>query len=143
MSGASQWQFVDPFGVDVSMGARSGVKTPEAQYPDGYLTPMSWRRGRGAADVAPALSTRDSYDRGINKHTKLPPEDYFFASDFNIMSRLFAQVTPNEQGLPQVARMGYVGIPAERITARQGANPGWMGSELTVFTDRPPWSPHV
>lgn len=141
MAGASNWLYIDPFGVDVSMTARLGVRTPEAQYPDGYITPMSWRRGRGAADVAPPLAARDSYDRGVNKHTKLPPEAYFFPADFDIGTRLRERVTINADGLPQVERMGYIGTPADRISARTGANPGWMGSELSVYTDAPPWSP--
>lgn len=140
MSGAQNWQFVDPFGVDVSMAGRSGVRTPEAQYPDGYITPMQWRRGPGQADVAPPLNSRDSYDRGNNKHTKLPPEDYFWPGDFSPTSRIMAPVRVNADGLPERRRMAYQGTTADRLTARASAQPGWMGTELSVYTDRPPWS---
>lgn len=143
MAGNSNWQFIDPWGVDVSMGTRGGVRTPEAQYPDGYLTPMSWRRGQGAADVAPALNRRDSYDRGVNKHTKLPPEDYLWPDNFNPTSRLQLAYGVAPNGLPQMARQGFQGTPADRISARADAAPGWMGTELTIYTDRPPWSPRV
>lgn len=141
MAGNSNWQFIDPFGVDVSMATRGGVRTPEAQYPDGYLTPMSWRRGRGPADVAPPLAQRDSYDRGVNKHTKLPPEDYLWPTNFSPRSRLNKAYSMAPNGLPQMSRQGYRGTPADRISARADASPGWMGTELNVYTDRPPWSP--
>lgn len=143
MAGLSNWQFVDPFGVDVSMGARGGVKTPEAQYPDGYLTPMSWRRGKGAADSAPALAERDSYDRGVNKHTKLPPEDYFWASDFDLGTRLRVPVHAGPNRLMTVARQGFNPTVPDAISARMATSPGWYGSELSVHTDRPPWSPRA
>jgi hypothetical protein len=136
----SNWQFVDPFGVDVSMATRGGVRSPEAQYPDGYLTPISWRRGRGAADVAPPLAARDSYDRGVNKHTKLPPEDYLWSPGFEPTARLSERVSVGPNGLPQVARQGYAGIAAERIVARADRAPTWFGQELSHFTDRPPWA---
>lgn len=141
MSGAANWQFIDPFGVDVSMAGRSGVRTPEAQYPDGYITPTQWRRGRGQPDVAPPLNSRDSYERGVNKHTKLPAEDYMWSSDFSPTSRIMAPVSTGEDGLKYVARMAYQGSITDRITARAGQGPGWMGTELNVYTDRPPWSP--
>ena len=134
MSGASNWFTRDPYGVDVQASAR----TPEASYPDGYLSTVDGRRsGRGDV-VVPPLSARPSFERGVNKYTKLPPDRYFFPPDFNLMSRIDTPVHVDAQGLPAVPRQSTQGTLAERITSN--FMPTRWGSDLRVYTDRPPWS---
>jgi hypothetical protein len=133
MSGAQNWYVKDPYGIDVQASAR----TPEASYPDGYLSTVDGRRS-GKGDVAvPPLNERTSFERGVNKYTKLPPDRYFFPPNFNLMSRLEAPVHADAQGLPAVERQAIQGTLAERITSN--FMPTRWSSDLRVYTDRPPF----
>lgn len=133
---AQNWQFIDPFGVDVSVSGRA----PQAQYPDGYLQTVDGRRG-GRGDIeAPPLNERTSYERGINKFTKLPPSRYYFPPDFNVMSRMNLPVRPGPTGLPSIARQGLAGTISDQIAVIAGQTPSWGGG-LDAYTTRPPWSP--
>lgn len=61
-------------------------RTPEAQYPDGYLGTVPSRRGDRLLDGLKARTTNRPYTRGIHKGERIDTRDYFWPPEFNLWS---------------------------------------------------------
>lgn len=60
-----------------------GMRTPQAEYPDGYLGTITDRRqDRLMTNVQKRLTQR-MYQRGVHKGDKIDQRDYFWPDEFN------------------------------------------------------------
>ena len=100
----TQWQMTTPYGVEgvgndvtVMHGPtpffrdgldflRSGARTPEANYPDGYLGTIQTRRGDRLLENLQRRQNERSYTRGVHKGERIDQSDYFWPDDFDIGS---------------------------------------------------------
>jgi hypothetical protein len=125
----SNWQSLGPQGAPVASGpvyggggrtdligyrsildarrAAATVKTPEAEYPDGYLGNVNSRREDRLLKGIQSRLTQRSYQRGIHKGERIDPSDYFWPTTFNPQTGLDTQAT----GL----RFAPLGVPEEQI----------------------------
>jgi hypothetical protein len=63
-------------------------RTPEAQYPDGYLGTVPSRRGDRLLDGLKARQTNRPYTRGIHKGERIDTRDYEWPPEFNLWTGL-------------------------------------------------------
>jgi hypothetical protein len=63
-------------------------RTPEAQYPDGYLGTINTRRGDRLLDGLKRRESNRPYTRGIHKGERIDTRDYFWPPEFNLMTGL-------------------------------------------------------
>lgn len=98
----TQWQMTTPYGVEgagndvtVMHGPgpffrdgldmlRSAQRTPEANYPDGYLGTIHTRRGDRLLDNLQRRQSERSYTRGVHKGERIDQSDYFWPDDFDM-----------------------------------------------------------
>jgi hypothetical protein len=66
-------------------------RTPNAEYPDGYLGTIPSRRGDRLMDGLKARMNNRPYTRGIHKGTRIDAQDYFWPPEFNLDTALQAQ----------------------------------------------------
>lgn len=60
-------------------GLRMGVgRTPQAEYPDGYLGNVKSRRGDRLLDSLKNRQNERAYQRGVHKGERIDPSDYFW-----------------------------------------------------------------
>jgi hypothetical protein len=69
--------------LDARIAMATG-KTPDAQYPDGYLGSVIDRREDKLLQTV--RNNARSYTRGVHKGSKIAPVDYFWPDDFNMMT---------------------------------------------------------
>jgi hypothetical protein len=86
----------------IAMGT---AKTPEAQYPDGYLGSVIDRRQDKLLQTV--RNNARSYTRGVHKGSKIAPVDYFWPDDFNPMTVMDARMNGTKWAPP--------GNPIERL----------------------------
>lgn len=85
-------------------------KTPESQYPSGYLGNIVSRRSDRLLQAVQSRLTQHNYQRGVHKGERVDPSDYFWPEAFNPDSGLEAEAAglkwaPN--GVPpQINHMG-------------------------------------
>lgn len=61
---------------------RMGIgRTPQAQYPDGYLGTINNRRGDRIVDSVKNNLNKRSYTRGVHKGERIDPRDYCWPKD--------------------------------------------------------------
>lgn len=131
--GNSNWQYLAPVGLpqngspavgggggglDLLSGyrsildaARSAVdpaRTPQAEYPDGYLGNVNSRRGDRLLQNVQTRLTQRSYQRGVHKGERLDPQDYFWNNVVDPQAGIIAEA----KGEKWTARGG---LPAEQI----------------------------
>jgi hypothetical protein len=99
----------------IAMGT---AKTPEAQYPDGYLGSVIDRRQDKLLQTV--RNNARSYTRGVHKGSKIAPVDYFWPSDFNPMTVLQARMNgtkwaPPGNPIERLAHGGKFMSEAERV----------------------------
>jgi hypothetical protein len=127
----SNWQYLSPMGVpqpgapvhgggggntltgyrDLLDARRSAAapRTPDAEYPDGYLGNVNSRREDRLLQAVQSRLTNRSYQRGVHKGEKIAPGDYMWPDDFNPMSGIANQASSTR-------RWGPVGsLPVEQI----------------------------
>ena len=63
-------------------------RTPEAQYPDGYLGTINPRRGDRLLDGLKQRQTNRPYTRGIHKGERIDSRDYLWPPEFNLWTGL-------------------------------------------------------
>lgn len=73
-------------GLDAARQALA-ARTPQADYPDGYLGEYTTRRDRLTAEAGGG----DRTQRGVHKGTALPGSDYSWPEEFGPMSGIAAQ----------------------------------------------------
>lgn len=68
-----------PVTRDTLDAARIGQgRTPEAEYPDGYLGTIRTRREDRLLDSLKSRNNERSYQRGVHKGERIDPGDYFY-----------------------------------------------------------------
>jgi hypothetical protein len=83
-------------------------RVPSAEYPDGYLGTMRFRRDDRLMQNVQGRINQRSYQRGVHKGERIDPGDYFWLPDFNPRSGLERQAT------------GMRWAPAESMALRFG-----------------------
>lgn len=126
---SNDWQFLSPMGIpqpgtpvvggggrtltgyrDILDARRSVAtpRTPNAEYPDGYLGNVNSRRDDRLLQAVQSRLTQRSYQRGVHKGDKIDNSDYFWPKGFNDQSGLESEA--------QGKRWGPVGsLPVEQI----------------------------
>ena len=116
----SDWQHLSPMGVpqpgapihgggggrtvsgyrDILDARRSAAapRTPNAEYPDGYLGEVRSRREDRLLNAVQSRLTARNYQRGVHKGEKIGSDDYFWPPEFNPMSGLEAQARGEKWG---------------------------------------------
>lgn len=109
----TDWQYLSPMGApqqgapvqtgaggrtlsgyrDLADARRSAAtpRTPNAEYPDGYLGEVRSRREDRLLQAVQSRLTQRNYQRGVHKGEKIDNSDYFWNPEFNDMSGLQAQ----------------------------------------------------
>lgn len=117
---SNDWQMLSPMGVpqpgapvhgggggqtlsgyrDLLDARRSAAapRTPNAEYPDGYLGNINSRRQDRLLSAVQSRLTSRSYQRGVHKGEKIEGGDYFWPPEFNNMSGLEAQARGQKWG---------------------------------------------
>lgn len=112
--------------LDARLAMATG-RTPEAQYPDGYLGSVIDRRQDKLLQTV--KNNARSYTRGVHKGSKISATDYFWTDDFNPYMTIEARMSGNKkrysaQGSP-IERLAHGGknmSAAEEYTLRQELN---------------------
>lgn len=87
---------------------RMGIgRTPEAEYPDGYLGPIRTRREDRVLDTLKAREGQRAYQRGVHKGERIDPSDYFYPPQLRPDRGLVAQ----SKGLRQAPKLQLVPAP--------------------------------
>jgi len=95
-------------------------RTPEAQYPDGYLGTIPSRRGDRLMDGLKQRTQNRPYTRGVHKGERIDNRDYFWPPEFNLWSGLQAQSQGMKFSPPGMGEF----LPDERYpTDRQVVGP--------------------
>jgi hypothetical protein len=68
-------------------------RTPEAEYPDGYLGTLNTRRGDRLMDGLKSRMNNRPYTRGIHKGERIDARDYAWPEEFNLNTALALQST--------------------------------------------------
>jgi hypothetical protein len=92
--------------LDARLAAATG-KTPEAQYPDGYLGSVIDRRQDKLLQTV--RNNARSYTRGVHKGSRISPTDYFWPDDLTPYSTLERRMEGDK------SRYSYSGNPIERL----------------------------
>lgn len=134
-------------------------RTPEAQYPDGYLGTVPSRRGDRLMDGLKAR-TNKPYTRGVHKGERIDPRDYIWPPEFNLMTGLMMQAAGirffppglvehegvlNDERYPTDRRVGPRSVPVGN-RYRFGGGPGPSPSPDRASTLRgqaPPYASGV
>jgi hypothetical protein len=101
--------------------AMMGARTPNAEYPDGYLgTIQSRREDRLLNSLKKSLNQR-AYQRGVHKGERIDPGDYYWPAEFGLdsgLERQMAAVPDDSTGavVYQTLRHAPTGTLHERLT---------------------------
>lgn len=99
------------------LDALRSARTPEAQYPDGYLgTVRTRRQDRVAAHGGQSTPSR-SYERGVHVGSRVSPNAYFWNDDIHPQLGLQLQArgkkfAPSGEVIPQLTNSGKPVGPA-------------------------------
>lgn len=66
-------------------------RTPNAEYPDGYIGNLTSRRSDRLLQAVQSRLTQRNYQRGIHKGERIDQSDYFWPEEFNPDSGLEAE----------------------------------------------------
>lgn len=128
VAGSNNWQYNPPIGqqgsvtqyggggglpiagfrsiLDARLAAATG-KTPEAQYPDGYLGSVTDRQQDKLLQTV--RNNARSYTRGVHKGSRISPTDYFWPDDLTPYTTCEARLNGSKK------RYSAQGNPAERL----------------------------
>ena len=120
-------------------------RTPEAQYPDGYLGTVPSRRGDRLMDGLKARTTNRPYTRGIHKGERIDNRDYFWPEEFNLWTGLQMEAAGIKFFPPGLALNGGMleneRYPTDRKvgprSVPQGARYAKVGGGITPNTPQP------
>jgi hypothetical protein len=79
-------RFKDP--LDAARAMVGKGRTPNAEYPDGYLGTLNSRRSDRLLDQMKNRLTQRDYQRGVHKGEKIDAADYFWPPEFNMQTGL-------------------------------------------------------
>lgn len=132
----SDWQYLAPNGVqqpgspvqggaggftlagyrDLLDAKRSAAtpRTPNAEYPDGYLGDVRSRREDRLLTAVQSRLTQRNYQRGVHKGEKIGAADYEWPAEFNMQSGLVNQMSgrrwaPLEGGASPAEQINHLG----------------------------------
>lgn len=125
----NQWQYLAPMGVgqpgtvnqaggggqsstlsgyrsiqDARRAAAIPGRTPQAEYPDGYLGNVNSRRGDKLLGHIQSRLTQRSYQRGVHKGDRIDPQDYFWNDQVNPQAGIEAEAQVISTGPGQPIR---------------------------------------
>lgn len=129
---SNNWQTITPYGVpntgsavvggggtplagyrDALDALRSAAipRTPNAEYPDGYLGNVVTRRSDRLLQNVQSRLTQRNYQRGVHKGEKIDQSDYFWPDEFNPETGLQYEAqglkwTVGADGEPPINHMG-------------------------------------
>ena len=133
-------------------------RTPDAQYPDGYLGTIESKRRDRLYDGLKSRTNVKPFSRGVHKGERLDGRDYFWPPEFQPMDGLQTQMTgmryvppgvlmdagymptsmqPEPNG-PAMAKVGTRGVPARVGTVAWGKVDPDRATALQRLA--PPWS---
>jgi hypothetical protein len=129
-------------------------RTPEAQYPDGYLGTIPSRRGDRLLDGLKARQQNRPNTRGIHKGERIDTRDYQWSPEFNLFSGLEAQAAGvrwsppglgeflQDERYPTDRRVGPRGVPAGARYANTAAPTAPQSPDRVsvLLRQAPPWS---
>jgi hypothetical protein len=96
-------------------------RTPEAQYPDGYLGTIRTRREDRLLDGLKARQTNRPYTRGIHKGERIDHRDYFWPDEFNLWTGLETQMAGVRFAPPGLGmELLYERYPTDRKVGPRG-----------------------
>jgi hypothetical protein len=153
----TQWQYLGSNGVQGTVQAEGPPqpffrdrldevrsmwrRTPDAEYPDGYLGTITSRRGDRLLDSLKNRINERSYQRGVHKGTRIDPSDYFWPAEFNdrtglemeAKGRKFAPVgkqLPTHlvnagKTMPINEQVAMVSLDPKRVSQLRALRPGW------------------
>jgi hypothetical protein len=132
----------EPWYRDV-LDAQRGMhrRTPEAEFPDGYLGTIRSRRDDRLLDGLKDRQNRRPYSRGVHKGERVNPSDYFFPPEFTAESGIIRQMTTGLRQAPLLSYAEMQLVNDGKSTPRGGASlqPDMMRkTELSKLA--PPWS---
>ena len=137
--GGSQWSYLPPYGVgqpgSTVVGGGGGVpepyfrdladarrsmyrRTPQAEYPDGYLGTIQSRTSDKFLDQMKSRLGERQYQRGVHKGERIDAADYFWPPEFQPTNGLEAEVEGRRQAPLYVAAEIQ---PREEILPATGA----------------------
>jgi hypothetical protein len=124
-------------------------RTPNAEYPDGYLGTINTRRGDRLMDGLKRRMNNRPYTRGVHKGERIEHDDYFWPEEFNQWTGLQYQAAGirfsppglgeflEDERYPTDRKVGPRGTPAGNEPPRPFANPDRLP---TLRGHAPPWS---
>ena len=128
-------------------------RTPNAEYPDGYLGTLNTRRGDRLMDGLKSRMNQRPYTRGIHKGERIEARDYFWPDEFNQWSGLVAQVAGKRFSPPGLGEwLQDERYPTDRQVGPRGMPGGTTGPPRpfadpdrlpTLREHAPPWAAGV
>lgn len=130
-------------------------RTPEAQYPDGYLGTINSRRGDRLMDGLKSRLNNRPYTRGVHKGERLDARDYYWPPEFNLWTGLEYEAAGvkfsppgigeylEDERYPTDRRVGPRGVPigARYANTNSGPQPEQNPDRQSVLRSQaPPWS---
>lgn len=132
-------------------------RTPDAQYPDGYIGTVNSRRQDRLYGGLKARSDNKPYSRGVHKGEKVDNRDYLWPQEFRpelglvaqseghkfisepmLVEAGFAKYRPPADDEPKMARVGTKGLPARVGTVNWGETDSDRAAALKRLA--PSWS---
>lgn len=101
-------------------------RTPEAEYPDGYLGTIQSRRADRLLDALKARTNERNYQRGVHKGERIDPSDYIWPEEFQPDNGLRAEAAGVKQapiGLTVSIDMAESVLPAMGARLQATLNP--------------------
>lgn len=77
-------------------------RTPQAEYPDGYLGTITSRRGDRMLDSLKARVNQRSYQRGVHLGERIDPGDYLYPEDMGPLDGIIRQATTGLRNAPRL-----------------------------------------
>lgn len=77
-------------------------RTPQSEYPSGYLGTITSRRGDRVLDSLKARVNQRSYQRGVHLGERVDPGDYLFPDDMGPLSGIERQATTGLRNRPKL-----------------------------------------
>ena len=84
--------------LDARRSAAVPGRTPQAEYPDGYLGNINSRREDRLLGHIQSRLTQRSYQRGVHKGERIDPQDYFWNDQVNPQAGLEAEAGARRKG---------------------------------------------
>lgn len=114
--------------LDARRSAAGPGRTPQAEYPDGYLGNVPNRREDRLLGHVQGRLTQRSYQRGVHKGERIDPQDYYWNDIVNPQAGIEAQA----QGL----KWSQVGSTPEQQINHMGKNHMLAPQDFSKVADR-------